>query len=96
MLEDKQQKKVRSKSSALETIQRIIVTCEEQQVQPYIEQLCRGVVQQIDEKERLIQSALWRSNTLLSVLRATPVEVLAKCDLKAIENRTLEVLRRSA
>jgi len=38
---------------------------------------------------------MWRG-CLITLLQISPIEIIAKCDLKMIENKSFEVLRRAA
>lgn len=49
----------------------------------------------LDDKERIVQNALW-SGCILSLLKKAPFQIIQKCDMKMIEVKSLENAKKCA
>lgn len=88
-------KRIRVRAATLDALATLLNTINVDALAPHMEMLAKNVLPLIDEKERNIQLSLWRG-CLLSILDKSPAGVVAKFDLKMIEAKTLEMLRKAA
>lgn len=88
-------KRIRVRAATLDALATLLNMIDADQLAPHMEMLAKNVLPLIDEKERNIQLSLWRG-CLLSVLDKSPATVVANFDLKLIEVKTLEMLRKAA
>lgn len=98
LLEDK--KRYRTKAAAISLLSRYLSTFKYSEelhadINKELEGIIKAVIISISDKERLVQIALW-NNCLINIFRSVPFAVIKKCDLKAMEQRTLEIVKHCA
>ena len=94
-LEDKKRHRVRG--AACVTLGNLLNAFEpEKQLdEKVLENYARCILNMLDEKERVVQKGLW-SGCVLTLLQKCSTKMILKCDLKSVELKCLENLKRCA
>ncbi|KAL4503256.1 hypothetical protein ABPG72_000862 [Tetrahymena utriculariae] len=88
-------KRIKVRAAVIEVLQVLMNTISQEVLEQNIETIAKNIMPLIDDKERQIQYSLWKG-CLLTVLDKAAAAIIAKCDLKMIEIKSLEVLKKAA
>ncbi|KRX05258.1 hypothetical protein PPERSA_00559 [Pseudocohnilembus persalinus] len=94
-LEEK--KRIRTKAATIEAFNAVFDLVNSEQLKNIKEetqyQFAKIFVNLIDDKDRIVQIALW-NGALVNIFKKIPKNIIQKCDQKAIEVKTLEIVKK--
>ena len=88
-------KRFRTRSAILHVLDLFFKKLQPEYLEKNIEVFARPFFVMLDDKERIVQAALW-SGSIITLLERLPREAVHRCDPHMIESKTLDNLKKCA